>query len=255
MALGAAIVAAAPVAAAPTLAVTPHTGLTDGQAVSLAASGFSFTSDTPVGAAECTRGSVAISSCDLADTFTSTTASTGTFTFSYNVTRHIVTPDSGAVDCAVPKSCEIAVRPIDLSAVAIAPIEFTAPRVNLRVLNARLVHRVLPGEPVEVRATVVNGGPLPTSFVVTDSPGTGLTDVAVTCAGNGQTPGPGSCAYSPADAPVHQRVATVFTLQVAAGVVGPVIDQVCVHDQNANDVDIRPRNNCRQVTIRLPAAP
>jgi hypothetical protein len=255
LALGAAVVAAAPASAAPKLVVTPSTGLTDGQTVTLDVTGFNTTGNI-VGASECATGPVLLSSCDVADTLQVTTPNTSSFTFSYTVTRHIVTTDNGAVDCAVPHSCQIAVQSIDLdNVIAHAPIEFTAPRVNLRVSNVRLIHPVLPGEPVEVRATVVNAGPEPTSFVVTDAPATGLTDVGVTCAGNGQSPGPGSCAYGPADAPVHQKVATVFTLQVAAGVAGPLVDQVCVHDQNANDVDVHPRNNCKQVTIGIPATP
>jgi hypothetical protein len=233
------------------LVVTPNTGLADGQTVTLDASGFSISNAITVGAVECTRGATFPSGCDVADTLQSAVEGTGVFTFSYNVVRHIVTSDAGAVDCAVPKACEIAVAPSNLSGMAFAPIEFAAPRVNLRVLNVRLIHRVQPGEPVEVRATVMNAGPAPSGFVVTDSPSTGLTDVGATCAGNGQSPGPGSCAYSSADAPVHQQVMTVFTLHGAAGIAGRFVDQVCVHDQNANDVDVHPRNNCKQITINL----
>jgi hypothetical protein len=251
MAFGIVVGVVGPASAAPSLKVKPNTGLNDGQTVTLDVSGFSVTSSTLFGAVECTHGSIQLIDCDIADTLESTVQSTGTFTFSYNVVRHIVTPNSGPVDCALPRSCSIVVQPEDLSAAAAAPVEFTAPKADLRVLKVRLIHPVRPGEPVEVDATVVNGGRTPTTFDVVDIGSPGLLVVSATCAGAGRSAGPASCVYTPADAAVHQHVTTRFTLQFEAGASGLAQDRVCVHDENANNVDFHRRNNCAQVNIPI----
>ena len=135
------------------------------------------------------------STCDPTNTFELITPTVDDFTSSYTSYRHINTQASGLTDCAVPDSCEVIAGPIDHSQLATAPISFTAPFVNLSILNPRSIRRVNPGDAVEVRVHAANEGPGTTSWDVTQAPSPGLSATGETCGGV-TVVGTADCAYS-----------------------------------------------------------
>ena len=98
-------------AASPAVTVTPSTGLTDGQQVSITGSGFSANSTVTV--LEC-AANMSNPSCDVADQLTVTSDATGAFTATLTVrasfegANPLTGADAGAVDCAVSPGCAVA---------------------------------------------------------------------------------------------------------------------------------------------------
>ncbi len=105
----ASVVLATPAGAlGPTIAVSPSTGLADGQTVTVTAGGFTIPTPTFIGIEECSTQAKAPYENDC-DTSTATIfeVTTDNYTQSYDVVRHITTPNEGAIDCALPDACEI----------------------------------------------------------------------------------------------------------------------------------------------------
>jgi hypothetical protein len=241
-------------AAGPTVTVTPSTGLSDGQVVTVAGSGFTVSTPVIFGVEECTLGAVApyTPQCDTS-AGTEFLSNSDSYTTPYTVQRHITTPDAGAVDCGVANSCEIlsGVAFGETEQLASAPINFSAAQVDLAINNARLITRVLPGQPVEVKVKAANEGPTPTTWDVVQTVGSGLVSASATCK-RGTAEGANDCMYSNAHPKVGHSVKSVFTLSVSPGFAGNATDQVCVHDENSNDADPISTNNCGSVTIAVP---
>jgi hypothetical protein len=233
-------------AAGPMITVTPNTGLTDGQVVTVTASGFTFAVPFYAGIEECTLGTPSVATCDPSTT-TIISVSTDDYTSPYTVHRDINTTNSGAVDCAVPNSCEIHSGDIAGQQDATAPIAFTAPLVDLSISRIRSISHVKPGDPVEVRVRSLNGGPASTTWSLTQTVGSGLESTGEKCGAKGVA-GPNGCAYT---AKVGRAVNTVLELMAMPGFAGPTTDTVCVHDQNSNDADPNPSNNCATVTVTV----
>jgi Neocarzinostatin family len=241
------------VAAGPTITVSPSTGLTDGQAVTVSATGFTLATPTVIGIEECALGAQPpyVPDCD-----TSTAApflvSTDDYSETYAVVRHITTPNAGVIDCAVPNTCEILSGGAfpDTSQEASAPIGFTAPMVNLSIVNAKLKHRVKPGEPVEIKVRAANEGPVPTTWTVSQSGSVGLVPVGATCH-HGTERSASECVHGPSDVRLGHATKDTFTLQFAPGFGGVATDTVCVKDTNPNDVDPVPSDNCVTVSTTV----
>lgn len=111
-------------AATPTETVTPSTGLTDGQQVTVVGSGFSAGASITV--FECLSNE-STPSCDTADEVTATADSTGAYTATLTVratfegTNPLTGADAGAVDCTASPGCAVASldSSLDYAAVAI----------------------------------------------------------------------------------------------------------------------------------------
>jgi hypothetical protein len=233
-------------AVGPMITVTPDTGLTDGQVVTVVASGFTFAVPYYAGIEECTLGPPSVATCDPSTT-TILSVSTDDYTSPYTVHRYIDTTNSGPVDCAVPNSCEIHSGDIAGQQDATAPIAFTAPQVDLSISRVRSISRVKPGDPVEVRVRSLNEGPASTTWSLTQTVGSGLETTGEKCGGKGIA-GPNGCTYS---VKVGHAVNTVLELTALPGFAGPTTDTVCVHDENSNDADPNPSNNCATVTLTV----
>ncbi len=108
--------------AIPTVAVTPGTGLTDGQTVEVTGSGFGPGSQVAVG--ECRTGATSDSDCSVAGALVATADSTGAFTTPFTVSR-ILTIGASTVDCSTAGSCVIAAGELpSLTTFATTPISF-----------------------------------------------------------------------------------------------------------------------------------
>ena len=83
-------------------AVTPASGLLDGQSVVV--SGTGFDPGVQVGMAECQSGSVDTTGCDLAGTTFTTTDGSGSFSTSFHVTR-VIDVAGSLTDCATAGAC------------------------------------------------------------------------------------------------------------------------------------------------------
>jgi hypothetical protein len=170
----------------------------------------------------------------------------------YTVQRHITTADSGAIDCAVPNTCEIlsgGAYP-NTSELATAPISFTAPQVDLAMVRVRSITRVLPGQPVEVRVKAANDGPTQTTWDVVQTAGAGLSPVSAVCH-RSRAEGANDCMYSAAYPKVGHVAKSLFTLSVSPGFTGPTTDTICARDENANDADPDPGNNCTTISLTV----
>jgi hypothetical protein len=253
--LGAFIATLVPCASAgaigPTVTVMPNSGLSDGQVVTVAGSGFTIPTPTVFGIEECVLGAVApyAQQCDTS-TATEFLSNTDNYSMTYSVQRHITTPDSGTIDCGVANSCEILSGEAfgDVGPLASAPINFAAPQVDLAILRVRSISRVLPGQPVEVKVKAANEGPTPTTWDVVQTVVAGLIPVSAGCQ-RSRVEGASDCMYSSTYPKIGHSVKSVFILSVSPGFVGVASDQVCVHDENSNDADPNPANNCGTVTI------
>ena len=121
----------------PTLAVSPATGLADGQNVTVTGSHFdpgaveTFT--------ECPVGVSQFFNCDTDISDVATVGSTGSFTATYQVARLLATnqgPEGGSVDCAVAPGCVLAVLGnFDEEVVASTPLTFDPKVPPLPPLN------------------------------------------------------------------------------------------------------------------------
>jgi len=241
-------------AAGPTVTVAPSTGLSDGQVVTVEGTGFTVPTPVIFGVEQCTLGAVApyTTQCDTS-TGTEFLSNSDSYATSYTVRRHITTPDAGAVDCGVANSCEVlsGVAFGETEQLASAPINFSAPQVNLAINNARLITRVLPGQPVEVRVKAANDGPISTTWDVVQTASSALIPISARCK-KGTAEGPSDCMHSSAHPKVGHSAKSVFTLSISPGFAGNATDQLCVHDENSNDADPNPADNCATVTITVP---
>ena len=111
-------------AASPTETVTPSTGLTDGQQVSVSGSGFA--ANAAITVFECASNQ-SNPACDAADEQQVTADATGAFTVTLTVrsgfegTNPLTGADAGAVDCTASPGCAVASldSSLDYGAVAI----------------------------------------------------------------------------------------------------------------------------------------
>ena len=178
---------------------------------------------------------------------------TGTsYSTPYTVQRHITTADAGAIDCAVPNSCEIlsgGAYP-NTSELATAPINFTAPQVDLAILRVRSITRVLPGQPVEIKVKAANDGPVQTAWDVVQTAGSGLTPVSAACH-RARAEGASDCMYSATYPKVGHTANSVFTVSASPGFAGATTDTICARDENANDADPNPGNNCMTISLTV----
>ena len=115
--------AAAPAGAAPSVSVTPNSGLLDAQQVSVSASG--FTANTQIAIIECTSGATSQNDCDLSTLNYTNADGLGNVSASYNVFRQIFPAnDPAGLDCATA-SCVLAVANIsNQTEAASTPIAF-----------------------------------------------------------------------------------------------------------------------------------
>jgi hypothetical protein len=221
--------------------------------VTVSATGFTLATPTIIGIEECALGAQPpyVPDCDtsIAAPFL---VNTDDYSESYTAVRHIVTPNAGVLDCAVPNTCEILSGGAfpDTSQEASAPIGFSAPMVNLSIVNAKLKHRVKPGEPVEVRVHAANEGPVSTTWTVSQSGSAGLVPVGASC-NRGTERSPSECVHGLSDVKVGHATRDAFTLQSAPGFAGVATDTVCVKDTDANDVDPVPSDNCVTVSTTV----
>jgi hypothetical protein len=234
----------------PFITVTPDSGLIDGQVVTITASGYTFAVPDVVEIEECTPTSLLTASrCD-ASTLKSFSSSVDDFSTSFTVKRHIVTSDSGMVDCGVPLSCYLVAANVEATDNVSVPMNFKATLVDLSILRARSIRRVNPGDPVEVRVRAANEGPAPTTWEVDQTIGPGLAFAGESCHGV-TVVGSNDCLYSPTSSKVGHAIKTVFSLYSLPGFAGPTTDQVCVRDENLNDADPNPSNNCMTVSVTV----
>jgi hypothetical protein len=242
-------------AAGPSITVTPSTGLIDGQTVTVSGSGWTFGLPDVLGINECAN----VPSPGNGDCGSGTGAGYGTstnnFVETYTVSRFITTGNQGTVDCAVPHSCLLtAFAPTNPPLIfefqsALTPIEFTKTLPNFRILNARLIRRVLPGEPVVLWVRAVNNGPIPANWGISQSSDVGLTALRATCPG-GSAQGPGLCVYSPAERGVGQPANAFFTLEAAPGFTGTASATVCATDLDSQG-SAPPSNMCDVLTTTV----
>jgi hypothetical protein len=246
------LVVAAPTASAdgPSITVTPSTDVVDGQTVTVAGTGFTVGTPTLLLLDECANvASPLVGDCATSGLQVSIT-DTDDFVGTYTATRLISTANEGSLDCAVANTCivEAAVGFVGYQ-IATAPITFSTVVPTFRILNARLVHRVSPGEPVELGVRAVNDGQSPANWSISQSNDVGLIPVRAICPG-GSARGPGSCLYTPAERGVGQPVTAVFTMKAAPGFVGTASATIC-----ATDLDLpgsAPQSNmCEVVTTTV----
>ncbi len=108
--------------ATPTVAVTPDTGLADGQTVEVTGSGFGSGSQVAVG--ECRTGATSDADCSVAGALVTTVDSSGAFTTPFTVSR-LLTIGASTLDCSTEGSCVIAAGELpSLKTFATAPISF-----------------------------------------------------------------------------------------------------------------------------------
>jgi|HubBroStandDraft_4_1064222.scaffolds.fasta_scaffold105656_1 hypothetical protein len=247
------LVVAVPSASAggPSITVTPSTGLIDGQTVTVSGTGFTVPIPHLLGIGECANvASPGFNDCDQTKV-NLFIPSTEDFVETYTVARFITTVNQGALDCALPTACSLAVEAFTTQTfqVAVAPIAFTATVPNFRILNARLIRRVLPGEPVELRVRAVNDGPTPANWSISQSNDVGLTAVSATCP-QGSPQAPGLCVFTPAQRGVGQPATAIFTVEAAPGFTGTASATVCATDLD-NAGSAPPSNMCEVLTTTV----
>ncbi len=246
--IGSFLVGVSPASAGgPSISVTPSTGIVDGQTVTVSGTGFTVGTPTILELIECANVvSPVIADCDTA-TFEASLISVDDFVQTYTATRLISTANQGSLDCAVPGTCVLgaAAGYIGFQA-ADAPITFTTHVPTFHILNARLVRRVGPAEPVELRVRAVNTGPSPVTWSVSQSNDVGLTAVSADCP-DGRAQAPGLCVYSPARPAVGQPVTAVFTVEASPGFAGTAYATVCATDLD-DPGSGPPSNMCEVVT-------
>ena len=238
----------------PSVTATPNSGLTDGQVVTVTGSGFNIAPDV-IGTIECSLGAAApyTASCDGSTLAVFLWNGPGdSYSTPFTVQRHISTTDADVLDCAVPNTCEIlsgGAYP-NTSELASAPINFTAPQVNLSILGARSITRVLPGQPVEIKVRAANEGPAQTAWDVEQTVGPGLTPVSAACH-RSRAVGASDCTVSRTQPKVGHAVRGAFTVTASPGFAGTTTDTVCARDENGNDADPNPANNCLTVSLTV----
>lgn len=129
---GAVVLGASPAFAAPAVTVSPNTGLTNGQSVTISGTGFS--AGASVAALECKFPPAGASSCDLGTLKNpfATADMSGNITGTYTVKQNI-TVGGSAFDCASsPTACTIVVAKLDQSETALGSIAFkTGPAITV----------------------------------------------------------------------------------------------------------------------------
>ena len=247
------ILIAVPTAAAdgPSISATPATGLVDGQTVTVSGAGFDFGVPNLVAIGECAAivEPPTQNDCDLS-TVSTYVVSTDNFVETYAVRQHITTSNEGAIDCGIPNSCVIGGEDAFPVEFAETPILFgTVPPPNFRILNARLVHRVSPGEPVELVVQAVNDGPSPANWSIGQSGDIGLTALRATCP-SGSAQALGTCVYTPAQRGIGQPATAVFTVEATPGFVGTASATICATDLDSPG-SAAPSNMCEVVTTTI----
>ena len=236
----------------PNISVTPSTGLVDGQTVTVAGTGFTVPTPHILGIGECANVvSPGFNDCDQS-TVSISAANTEDFVDTYAVSRYITTGNQGELDCAVPNACSLNVQAFNLQAsqeVGV-PIAFTTTVPNIRILNARLIRRVSPGEPVELRVRAVNSGPTSVNWSISQSNDVGLTAVRASCP-QGSAQAPGLCVYSPARLGVGQPATASFIVEAAPGFVGTASATICATDLDAPAGTAPASNMCEVVTTTV----
>ncbi|MGH9008084.1 MAG: neocarzinostatin apoprotein domain-containing protein [Acidimicrobiales bacterium] len=109
----------------PTVAVSPATGLADGQTVEVTGSGFGTGSQVAVG--ECRTGATSVTDCSVVGALVATVDSSGSFMIQVTVSR-VLTIGSSTLDCSTGGSCVMAAGQLpSLTTFATAPISFAPP--------------------------------------------------------------------------------------------------------------------------------
>ena len=135
LALGAGLIMlAAPAAAAPGLSVTPSTGLSDGQSVSVSGTGFAANA-TNINVVQCQSGSTSANSCNIAGgQFFQHTNASGAFTVSITVKASFGSVNCTKVTCMIvahagtdPTSGDTAMTNISFGAAAASSAASTPP--------------------------------------------------------------------------------------------------------------------------------
>lgn len=107
----------------PSVAVTPHTGLVDGQVVTVTGSGYSASSS--LGIIQCVAGADSLDDCDSRTAHSFSADATGGYTKPLTV-RRVIRHNSTETDCAsAPGACIVASVYIHgFQGLATAPLEF-----------------------------------------------------------------------------------------------------------------------------------
>jgi hypothetical protein len=95
---------------APTVTVSPSTGLVDQQVVQVAGSG--FTVGSTVALLECPAGSTEVSACDLSTILIVTADTTGAIATPYKAVR-VITVGGTGLDCSAPAACVLSAGNVD----------------------------------------------------------------------------------------------------------------------------------------------
>ncbi len=241
-------------AAGPSITVTPSTGLVDGQTVTVAGTGFTVPPSLFLLIGECANvASPGYNDCDATKVSTFLLG-TNDFVETYKVARFITTVSQGTIDCAVPNACLLGAQEFNLQFFvnqdAFAPIAFAPPPpTNFRILNARLIGHVSPGQPVELRVRAVNDGQTPANWSISQSKDVGLIAVSASCPG-GTAQAAGLCVYTPAERGVGQPATAVFTVEAAAGFAGTASATVCATDLDSQG-STPASNTCEVVTTTV----
>jgi hypothetical protein len=145
--IGAAVVVliwgAAPAWAAPSISVDPSTDLADRQVVDVTGTGYPPDSEVGVGVVMCEPDPASFSDCDLDNFRTPGTSSSGSFSTTFDVRRHIQT-DGGTRDCAsAPGACVLLAASPGFDLRATAPLSFdpSAPPVPAFAMTAAFADR------------------------------------------------------------------------------------------------------------------
>jgi hypothetical protein len=175
---------------APSLVVTPSTGLTDGQTVTVTGSNFAVSSSLYV--VECSGLSEA--DCDIADGIlgTASTDASGAFSLSFVVhtgTFGTANCDSTSTTCAINATTDP--NPSDTAAAATAPISFAAPTVPTITVTPHT--GLTNGQSVAVTAADF---PASTSYTVIQCSGGAPADCDVADMQSGTTGADGSLSAS-----------------------------------------------------------
>ena len=143
----------------PPVTVTPHDGLTEGDVVQVAGSGFS--PNATIGLAQCTPGPLSISDCDITRSVIGPADAQGAFAMSFTVSEVIQT-QNGEVRCAdAPGTCVLGVANIaDYIESTLVPLGFAVPELEVHGVELREGTRPTTAADVEVELSAPNDVPV-----------------------------------------------------------------------------------------------
>jgi lysophospholipase L1-like esterase len=105
-----------------TVAISPASGLADGQTVQVSGSGFAAGSQIALG--ECRTGATSVADCTVAGALIVTADASGGFITPFTVSR-VITIGASTIDCSTPGACVIAAGQLpNLTTFATGPISF-----------------------------------------------------------------------------------------------------------------------------------